>query len=353
MIDARELISRATASLGGPASLDAALADAEAAVGIAADSGDERLALDALECRAQILTGMGEASAEDWLAVEHSARACGDWPRAAGALRMQAMRLLDDHAPDALAPCNRLFTLGSEQSMLEQQAWADSVRAEIMFLTGDWDGATTAAMRAVGRSEDAGATLRGWHVVIPIAAARRDTIRLGLAYYPYTLRSEMAGASPYRRLLDAAALTVFARAELCKQPSVAPSELLPAARGAAAMPHWLAALEVVVEAWIAAGEFVAAERALELMTASQSSGNASGLGAGVGALLRARLHHAEGAPPAGVAAHAWRALELFSGIGAPWWSAKAIAMLAEAGEAPPALRTEARRINAALSIPAR
>lgn len=357
----RALIDRAGAMLGGPASLDGALGDVEEALTAASDLGDEDLVLDALECRARVLTGMGEAVADDWLAVEHAAIAGQAWPRAAVAMRMQAMALIDDDAPSAEAPSTRLAQLATDHGLTTDLAWAESLRAEIRFVLGQWDEATTVAMRAVaagGRTEDSGATLRAWHVVVPIASERGDVTRLGLAFYPYSLRRQIAPDSHYRRLLDAAAMIRFSAAGLCPPPDLTPAELLPSVSGSAVMPHWLAAVEVVVDAWISAGEFAAAEHAVEAMGASAAGGSASRLGAGAEALLRARLLHAEGSPEGGVASHAWRALELFTAAKAPWWISKAIHMLVDANEAPDSdaddgagdLAAQAKHIEAALGL---
>ncbi|HEX9697471.1 MAG TPA: hypothetical protein VGB64_14290 [Actinomycetota bacterium] len=344
-VRARSLIDSAAAGLSEASSLEDVLSAAGEAVVYATSSGDARLVLDALELRAQTLTALGDATAEDWQAVERAARDLEDWPRVAQALRMQVMRLLDDHAPDAAAPAARLGEMAAAQAMPPDLAWAEAVRAEIAMVTGRWDVAHATAMRAVttaGRASDPSTVLRAWHVVIPIAVARRDEVRLSLAFYAYERRRD--GGSPYARLLDAAAAAQFAAFRLTSPVPVRFEDLPGAFDGGAAMPHWLAAVESIVSGWIAAGDFAAAERALE----SMSGGRASGLGAGVEALLRARLLVAEGAPQQGVAAQAWHALEVFSRIGAPWWIAKAIEALGR--DATPTLRTQARQIEIVLRI---
>lgn len=258
---------------------------------------------------------------------------------------MQVMRLLDDHAPDAAAPAARLGDVAAAQAMPRDIAWAEAVRAEIAMVAGRWDVAHAIAMRAVtdaNRADDPSTVLRAWHVVIPIAAARRDEVRLSLAFYAYERRR--LGSSPYARLLDAAATAQFAAFGLTQPAPVRFDDLPGAFDGAAAMPHWLAAVETIVGGWIDAGDFAAAERALQKM----SGGRPTGLGAGVEALLRARLLAAEGSPPQGVTAQAWHALEVFSRIGAPWWIAKAIAALG--GDATATLKKQARQIEVVLRI---
>lgn len=342
---ARTLIDQAAAGLAGGSSLHDVLADAGEAVRVAVATGNPALTLDALLIRAQALTALGEATPEDWQGVERAARELDDWPKAALALRMQVMRLLDDHAPDAAAPAARLGAVAAANAMPADLGWAEAVRAEIAMVAGRWDDAHTIAMRAVttaSRAKDISTVLRAWHVVIPMAAERADDVRLSLAFYAYGRRPP--GASAYARLLDAAAAVRFAAAGLAQPVAVPTAELLGAFDGAAAMPHWLAAVETIVDQWITAGDFAAAGHALEKMGGSR----ASGLGAGVEALLRARLLTAEGAPEAGVAAQAWHALDVFSKVGAPWWIAKAIRALD--GAAPQTLRTQAKRIEQALRI---
>ncbi|HVL91078.1 MAG TPA: hypothetical protein VM841_12670 [Actinomycetota bacterium] len=344
-VRARTLIDKASTGLTAAASLEDVLAEAGEALVYATASGDSRLVLDALLLRAQALTAIGDATAEDWLAVERAARDLEDWLRVAFALRMQVMGLLDDHAPDAAAPAARLGDVAAAQAMPRDIAWAEAVRAEIAMVAGRWDVAHTTAMRAVtnaNRAEDPTTMLRAWHVVIPIAAARRDEVRLSLAFYAYERRR--LTASPYARLLDAAATAQFAAFGLTSAPPLRFEDLPGAFDGAAAMPHWLAAVETIVGGWIEAGEFAAAERALEKM----GGGRPTGLGAGVEALLRARLHAAEGSPPQGVAAQAWHALEVFSRIGAPWWIAKAIGALGR--NATPTLKKQAKQIELVLRV---
>ena len=359
--EVRALIRRASAGLGGSTSLDGPLDDAEQAVHAAEMAGDAILLLDALEVRAQALTGLGDASAEDWRGVEHAARVCEAWPRAANALRMQVMRLLDDHAALAEAPAIRLTDVASREGSTVDLAWAEAARAEIAFVEGRWDEAATFAMRAIsaaGRVHDSTAMLRAWHVLTPIASARDDETRLSLAVYAYSSvprdHIDITGASPYRALLDTAAAIRFAQGgaerNRGEMPRLDIPMLLRAMSGAAAMPHWLAAVETVIERLIIQGDLGAAERALEQMAGSHKSGNASGLGAAVESLLRARLLCAEGAMKRGIAAHAWTALEGFSKASAPWWISKAIRIIGRAGEATPSLRAEALRIERALRL---
>ncbi|MHB8512010.1 MAG: hypothetical protein ACYDCC_07480 [Actinomycetota bacterium] len=346
----RDLIKRASDGLSGEASLDGPLAEAEEAVEAAEAAGDALLLLDALEVRAQALTGLGEAEPEDWLAVERAARVCDAWPRASNALRMQIMHLLDDHGSAAEGTAARLAELAAVHGSPADLAWAEAARAEISFVAGRWDEANAFAMRAIAaanRSGDQTPILRAWNVITPIAAARADQNKMALAAYAYRALATDEAPNTYRRLLDAA---ISIRFNNGATSALDDDELLGAMSGAAAMPHWLAAIETVIERWISHGDLGVAERALERLASSHRSGSASGLGACIEALLRARLLNAEGALKRGVAAQAWTALEGFSRIGAPWWIAKSIRVIGRAGEATPALRSEALRIERALGL---
>jgi hypothetical protein len=115
-------------------------------------------------------------------------------------------------------------------------------------------------------------------------------------------------------------------------------------------PSWLAGIETVVEAWIAAGEHDGAEEALDRMRSRLELSPTTRLASAVEALLRARLRSAQ-RRPRDAAAEARRTLDLL-GEGAPWWRAKAIRVLEDAGAADDRLRALAASLESGLGVAA-
>jgi hypothetical protein len=115
-------------------------------------------------------------------------------------------------------------------------------------------------------------------------------------------------------------------------------------------PSWLAAVETVVEAWLEAADYEAAERALDRMKARLEHGAASRLARATESLLRARLLLALDRKDDAIVAGE-RTLAAID-AGAPWSRAKAIRILEEAGGVTAPLIEEARAIEAGLGIPA-
>jgi soluble cytochrome b562 len=109
-------------------------------------------------------------------------------------------------------------------------------------------------------------------------------------------------------------------------------------------PSWLAALEAVVDAWLAAGELDAVDAALVRMRASLARTQPTGLTASTEALLRARLLARQGAVDEAIAA-----ARAACDVRAPWWRAKASRLLGELADDAQALR-EAGRLEAALGV---
>jgi hypothetical protein len=109
-------------------------------------------------------------------------------------------------------------------------------------------------------------------------------------------------------------------------------------------PSWLAALESVFDAWLAAGELAGADRALAQLQRASTRPGATTLSRATHALLAARLEVARGDDPAWSAE---RSLEGARASRAPWWAAKALRLLAT-----PAALDEAAELERGLGIPA-
>jgi hypothetical protein len=111
-------------------------------------------------------------------------------------------------------------------------------------------------------------------------------------------------------------------------------------------PSWLAAVEAVVDTWLAAGELDGVDEALTRMRASLARTPPSGLAVSTEALLRARLLVRRGSVAGAIAA-----AEAARDVRAPWWQAKAGRLVGELAGDEHALR-EAQQIEARLGLSA-
>jgi hypothetical protein len=119
----------------------------------------------------------------------------------------------------------------------------------------------------------------------------------------------------------------------------------------------LAALEEVVETWLNAGEIEGVGDALDRMDRGIAQKPAtSHLARGTAAYLRSRLLAVAGSPENGgqaAVAAARQALDEFRRSGAPWWTAKALRVLATHGDAGPAEADELAQIETTLRLAVR
>jgi len=316
-----------------PATID----DLDRALRIARAEGDRRLELDVVEWRAAARGEVGLFDPADWAELESLATELGDGSRAVRALRAQASVLVDDRHAEVWPLADRAEDVARRRGGEEDVAWVDYLRAETGFVSGDWQSALECGLRAVGLGERYAyhrVVVRTWHALLPIAEARgeRDLIRRAAAWY-----AEREGTfpdSPYARIVEGAADLHFMHAGLkpLRMPSV--EDRLTSFDVAPEGPSWVSALETVVESWLAHGALEGAADAIDrLEKAVEAEPATSNLGRGTALYLRARLGARQGLPSADVEETARAALELFAGIGARWWEAKALALLHELGRA--------------------
>ena len=224
--------------------------------------------------------------------------------------------------------------------------------AETGLGAGRWDDALETGLRAIAVGEERGfsrVVYRNWFVLLPIAQARRreDLFRRARQHFP-TWSEAGPSDSTFARIVVTAAQLRLAAAGL-EPPFVPEVEwALPSFDLDHGGPSWLAAVETVVEAWLAAGEHDGAEKALDRMRARLDLSPTTRLASAVEALLRARLRSAQRRRE-DAASDARGALDLL-GEGGPWWRAKAIRVLHEAGGAEEALISRAARLESQLGI---
>jgi class 3 adenylate cyclase len=334
------LFRRAIAVSNGSDAVEGPQKDAERTLAIARAAGDGRLELEALQFLTTRQSGDVEALAE----LEALARERRAWPAAAGALMTRALVLTPDRAGEAREAADRAVALCEAHGLREDLAWSHYTQTEVGLVSGDWDAAVAAGRRALEIGIAGGydrAVVRTWSTVLPIATARRDValLREGHAWLTERFR-EPENPSPYALVIGVARKLELAEAGLIEPLVPGVEERVASFALPYASPSWLAALEIVFDAWLRAGEFSGAEQALAAMRAG---GRATELGSGAQALLSARLLAARDQDSS---ADAQRALESFRAVRAPWWVAKALRLLPTAEAA-----TEAVELERALGIP--
>jgi tetratricopeptide (TPR) repeat protein len=270
----------------------------------------------------------------------------------AEALRAAALQLVDDE-PERVPPLvAESSALSEAHGLVEPLAWDDYVLAEAGLAAGRWDEALEAGLRAISLADERGFSrviFRTWFALLPIVSARGrgDLARRARPRFP-SFGSVGPSDSSFARIMVTAAQLRFAGFGLEPPFHPEPAWILPSFDLDHAGPSWLAAVETVVESWIAAGAHDSAELALGRMRARIERSPSRRLAPAVEALLRARLRSAQ-QRPAEAAEAAGRALDLL-GDGAPWWRGKAIRALEEAGAADDRLLALAESIESGLGI---
>jgi tetratricopeptide (TPR) repeat protein len=348
---ARLLLMRASGALGGWDAYDRAEADATRALSLARAAGDEVLELEALRLMVTIRLERGDEGGDALTAVEELARKAGRWETVAFALRARAGEGLDDQPEGALPLVERAAEVATAHGLTESGGWSDYARAEAYFCLGRWDDAIEAGLLAVGLGEAHDfhrLVVRSWFVLLPLARARGRDDLIRQAHPYFVSRLERAPDSPYSRVVATAAHLHFAAIGL--EPHFVPDveERLASFDLDHAGPSWLAAVETLVEVWLNYGEQDASALALERMRARLEGGRATSLASATESLLRARLLLSRGEDRDAEGA-AERTLALL-GDRAPWWRAKAIRVLEQAGAASTDLLETARTIEARLGI---
>jgi hypothetical protein len=223
---------------------------------------------------------------------------------------------------------------------VEQGAWCDYVLAEAGLAAGSWDDALESGLRAIAVAEVRGfsrVVYRSWSVLTPIALAREREDLLRQARQRFPRWGEPGPSdSTFARVMVTAVQLRLAAAGL-EPPFVPDVEwVLPSLDLGHGGPSWLAAIETIVESWLAAGDRESVRSALDRMVPSLETRLASA----VHTFLRARLEGAE---------EARRALALLGSNGA-WWRVKAIRLLEALGEADADQVAVAAELEAQLGI---
>ncbi len=349
----RLLLLRSVAVLNAWDDYERAARDAKRALPLVRKAGDPALELDALQLTAQIDSERGGVAPDAWVEIERLARNAGRWEAVANATRMQAWEHLDDEPGRALPLISAAAEVAAAHGLVEDSGWADYMLAEAHMCAGRWEESVEAGLRAIELGERSGyhrVVVRSWFVLLPIARAqgRRDLIEQAFPRFEQRAKLKHEADSYYARI--AATATHLHFAALGLEPGFVPdiAERLPCFDMDHGGPSWVAGLETVGDAWLRAGELEAVEEALARMRGSLSSRSSTVLSRATEAILRARLAFARADVGAAVAAATETVANTLGR--APWWRAKAIRLLEQAGGADPQLTAEAKAIESRLGI---
>lgn len=331
-----------------------AMEDIDRSLGIAERVGDRRLALEVRDWRASALGELDEFEVGEWAAIEELAVELGDWRRAVKAMRMQAGAHVDDEHDLVWPLADRAEAIARRRGQEEDMCWIDYLRSEAGLASGDWERAMDAGLRAVDRGERNSydrVVVRTLHVLLPMATARGDREVIEHAYRWHEARKEKFPDSPYARIMEAAIALHCMDADLMERsvPEIGPR--LGSFDTAPSGPSWLAAIESVIESWLAAGELPAVGDAVARMHAALArEPDPTSLGRGTVDYLRARHLAALPDQPLEAASAARAALARFRSSRAPWWIGKAVSLLRLLGEATADEAAELEQINRRLGI---
>jgi hypothetical protein len=246
------------------------------------------------------------------------ARALGRWRQVVAASRILAVL---QGEVDPLSSLPRLADVAAEASahgLTEQAGWAQYSRCETLWLVGQWDEAVAAGLEAVALAERFSYIrlgFRTWIVLLQIASARHDAAMVDHfdRWWEDAANQFPAAPSPYGRLLRAA--TSIWLAEARGQPVDPPTNDIAECVVSIANPHFMGAIETVVDAWMAAARTDPAAEALRRSIEFSHEPDATVIMKASAALLDARVNASADA--------ARQAVELAAGLPAPWWELRA------------------------------
>jgi class 3 adenylate cyclase/tetratricopeptide (TPR) repeat protein len=345
----RLLLLRSSASEGLGLDVDVQLADAERALAFARVGGDTRLEFDALAWVTTLKIPAGMAMTEEYAELERAAAEQGRWHEVVQLMQRRAFTLIAGAEVAAARPLlDRAAELAEARGLTERLAWDGYAHAEAGLVSGDWDDAMEAGLRAIElglRNSYHRAVVRTWFALVPIAGARGDVALLERAR-DWLAEQGLSAAhaltvSPFAHLMTSGVELVLARAGVAPEPQPDVSTCLAELPDVGGAPSWLAAVDELLGWWVERGERVAVRRALA-ERASARERNPWPLEPGIDALAAARLELD--------ADRAREALGCFRACRAPWWTAKSLRVLESLGAAQPDEVEEAAVLESALGV---
>jgi len=310
----------------------------ERVLAIAEADGDRDLELDA-----RMWLSLNDDE-ERWRRVAEIAAELGRLDAAGQALRVLVALTLPDRPDEGMRRAEEHSTFAVAHGLTEEAAWSEYWRSEMLLQQGRWDEAWACADRAI----DTGianayhrVTVRSWHVVTLIAEGRGDSETLHRAREWYDARRADFPDSPYGRLSQTQVDLLFARSRGIEGPPADLARLSASFSEEQALPSWFGAIDLVISTWVARDRIDEARGAVSVYANAQSP-NRGAFGRAVGSLLDGRITN-------GVQ-ELREALGGFRAAGAPWWTAKALRLMDDAGAATDDERREAQAIEGHLRL---
>lgn len=301
---------------------DGALAEADAAAALASRADDPGLELDVMEHRTATRDELGEVEPDAWRQLGERAEALGRWRQAVIGFRIHGQLTADRDPAAGLLLVERSAELARTHGLTEQAGWGDLSRAEIQFVTGEWDAAVDAGNQALAVAERYGYTrlrFRTWMVLLPIAAARQD--RELADRWELAREESPAAPSPYAVILFAA-IPAWAAQARGQVPAPADDDVVDAWMPFS-NPHVLAAVEVIAAGWARHGRTAPLRTMVARAAANASDDPSTPLMRSSASLMTSWLARVEGHHVEADAAAA-EAARLAGSIGATWWQSRAL-----------------------------
>jgi class 3 adenylate cyclase len=294
-------------------------AEADAALAAARDGGDPERELNVLEhwCAARDELGLGAEG--DWELLEERATALGRWRQVVVAGRVRAVIRSFMDPRGAVPLLDAVIETAAAHGLTEQAGWCEYGRCETLWLLGDLDAALESGLSVLNLAERNAynrLAFRTFMILLPIAASRGDTA-LAMRWDRWWADAERhfpPNPSPYGRMLRGAYLVWLAQAT--GRPEPPPPDDLVEAAVTMSNPHFLAATETVVRAWLDAGRGdLAAAMAARISAGLAAEKEPTDLMRASAALIDAWVSRSRRS--------AANSAKLAASIPAPWWEARA------------------------------
>jgi tetratricopeptide (TPR) repeat protein len=305
-------------SLAANGQPDGVVEEANAALAAAREGDDPERELEVLEhwCAAgDELDLVGE---DEWRLLGEKAEALGRWQQVAVAGRVTAMHRSMSDPAGSIADFERALEVATAHGLTEQAGWSEYALAEVRWVLGDVEGAVTGGERALAVAERYAyerLAFRTFVVLLHIAAERGDVAMADRwdrwwsgagVHFP-------ANTSPYGQVLRGGYLVALSR--IRGEPPRGPDASLLDALQPMVNPHYVVAVEAIVQAWLATGRRDLAEAAGARVAEAAQVEFATPLMRASAALIEAWVTGSHEA--------AARAAEIAAGIPAPSWEARA------------------------------
>ncbi|HEX7224814.1 MAG TPA: adenylate/guanylate cyclase domain-containing protein [Candidatus Limnocylindria bacterium] len=315
---------------------DGVLDEVERATAMARHGGDPFVELDVLDHGSAARDEIDASSDAGWAELESRARALGAWRHVVTAARARAMYQANDDPAGAVAAYEQTAALAHAHGLVEQAAWCELFRTELLWVVGRWSEALPAGLAVIDLAERNAyerLAFRTYVVVLPLAAEVRDSsvAQRFRAWDAGLADRGPAVQSPYARVLRAA-IAAWTSASRGETPEAPPEDALEAVIPMI-NPHFLAAVESLASAWLATGHRDRARGVADRLAAFAGEADATPLLRASAALVGAWVGRTDPA----------EAVEAATAAAAPWWTARALRAAGRPGEA--------EAIEASLGIP--